>query len=255
MYMRGLLYVFAGIVVSALIAVFVLRRSPVPDHAAPDSPPSWHTSPAPVHPEPQAREPAPSPPAPAPPPPARVVAVPAPAPAPEPTSPAAPVEAAPSAEGAIRNIGVPSRAIVAFDPRLWDALRGGNNRMAYLSYAAPVRKCARDFMARHQYATWSFGGIARVRADIAGGVVRFGSVEITDFSPSGMPDRPPDQQFVECYARAIQSMSIRCPECKDGSIEFAWKLKNWDYRPGDDGFGGAPDPNQDTGFVLESPGI
>jgi hypothetical protein len=126
--------------------------------------------------------------------------------------------------------GLPgARPIIAFDPNLWTALRHDDRyRIAYLTYAEPVRTCAKAFVLR-QGQSWSLGGIANLRMSVAKGVVRFEAVDIVDWPPSGNPDRPPDQEFLDCYAAATKRLRIACPRCKDGTVELKMKLTARSY--------------------------
>jgi hypothetical protein len=170
--------------------------------------------------------------------PAAVAAVTPPPPPPAPQPPAPPPDSgAPTAaelaaaaalvdpNGEYHVKGLPgARPIIAFDPDLWTALRRDRHRLLYLAYAEPVRDCAKAFVLRQGHNGWLLGGIARVRIAVTNGVARFDTVALTDFAPSGNPDRPPDQEFLDCYAAATRRLRIRCPDCKDGSVELPMKV-------------------------------
>jgi hypothetical protein len=174
-------------------------------------------------------------PTPAPPPPAQgtpalpALAPPPPTPARDPLAPTAAELAAASLKidpgGEYPVKGLPAtNPILAFDPNLWTALRKQQNRIPYLTYAEPVRACAKAFVLRQGYQTWSLGGIANVRMTVANRVVRFDAVNIIDWPPSGNPDRPPDQEFLDCFGVATKRLRIACRDCKDGSVELKMKL-------------------------------
>jgi hypothetical protein len=158
----------------------------------------------------------------------------------------------PSGEYTVK--GLPgARPIIAFDPNLWAALRKDRNRVAYLTYAAPVRACARAFVLRHRHPSWILGGIANVRMAIARGVISFDAVHIVDWAPSGNPDRPPDQEFLDCYAAATRGLRIACPDCKEGSVETKMKLTPRDYDSAGETLKNSVDPAiADSDFSVAS---
>jgi hypothetical protein len=150
--------------------------------------------------------------------------------------------------------GLPgARPIIAFDPNLWTALRKDRNRIAYLTYAAPVRACASAFVLRHRYPSWILGGIANVRMAIARGVISFDAVHIVDWAPSGNPDRPPDQEFLDCYAAATNRLRIACADCKEGSVETKMKLTPRIYDSAGESLQNSVDPvTADSDFSVAS---
>jgi hypothetical protein len=251
--MRGLAVFVGGIAVSVILALLILHHSPVQVEAGPPSSLNQTTPEVPAASEetrpprrlPRFVEHDPGPPH------GRPVVMPSrPDSAPVfPSGMEAKMEK-PTADHTVVRTGSLSAPIVAFDPRLWNALRRDKNRLGYLSYAGPVRACARAFMQRHQYRTWTFGGLAQVRTQVSAGVVRFESVEITNFDITGNSDRSPDREFIDCYQRSVNAMTIRCPECKDGALEFPWKLRTWDYLE-EEGLHAEPDPATDERFSIE----
>jgi hypothetical protein len=233
--MRGVAIFVGGIALAILLALWILS----------DSPPA----PAPLAQE----SPAAAPPIPkfTPPPAAPAPDEPAPASGTETTAVAEPPDAGRPDVGFPRVRVERARPILqAFDPKLYEVLRLQKNRLAYLSLARPVRDCIRAFMSRRRYSEWNFGGVARLRAQVAGEVVSFPSIEITYPGLAGMPDRPPDDQFLDCYQRAVQTLRVKCPGCREGEVEFSWKLRIVEWTPGSDGLGGWSDPQNDPQFSL-----
>jgi hypothetical protein len=238
--MRGVAIFVGGVALAILLALWILS----------DSPPA--PAPAPLAPESPAAE-APGIPKFTPPP-----AAPDPAPAPAAEGATASAEAP---DAGRPDVGFPvvrverARPIIqAFDPKLYAVLRGQKNRMAYLSLARPVRDCIRTFMSRRRYSEWNFGGVARLRAQVADGVVSFPSVEISHPGLAGMPERPPDDQFLDCYQRAVQTLRVKCPGCREGELEFSWKLRIVEWTPGSDGLGGWSDPHSDPQLSVAPSG-
>jgi hypothetical protein len=132
--------------------------------------------------------------------------------------------------------------IRAFDPRLWNVVRGDRFRLAYLSYAEPVRACARAFVLRHRYDGWVLGGLSRITMTIAEEVGRFDAVEITNFDVTGFGDRPPDDAFLACFSAATKRLRIDCAGCRTGTLSFNWKLTPRSYDAAGETLHNAVDP-------------